>query len=70
MSRRVKRQLVLVLLHLLAASPPARANDRQLVGTAQRFCEGRSDQGEVALALWAWRLEEGDAARELSLIHI
>jgi hypothetical protein len=56
-------RLALVLLFLAACSS-SRAADRQLVRTAERFAEARSDQGEVALALWAWRLQNGDSARE------
>lgn len=56
-------RLPLVLL-CLAACSTSRAAERQLVRVAERFAEGRSDQGEVALALWAWRLEGGALARE------
>lgn len=59
--------LVLLLFLLSFACSAARAQERlgPLVHAADRAGDGRSDQGEIALALWAWRLERGEPARRL-----
>lgn len=67
----MRRLLAFVLL--LASCPAARAQGSDFPDldwfapvsrAAAQFEAGRSDQGEVAVALWAWRLESGAPARE------
>ena len=67
------RSLLALVVLLLASSGVAWAQDPgpepdpvgRILRTAERFGDASSDQGEVALALWAWRLERGGAARAL-----